>query len=366
MKKKALLFGGIGAAVVAIAVILILVLSGGDSYRSIIVVEARNNVTVKRDGTNLQAFANMKLRSGDVVEVPGSGFARLKLDGDKYVYLEENTTIFLQAEGDEKNSKTIIYVEKGNMLTEIESKLSDESTFNVVTPNTTMAIRGTITSTSVWQGYYNSEEGVIVYKGEGNANTGTDSTNGEFCTITDTYIYEGEVLMTGFGKNNDRVEYFQKVLSKGEGLQNATPVDKIAGTEYVKEYHVKDLDVVWTYPESGDGKAFEDLGDLLEYVNSLPEEYAVTFLFPDRVDPTGVKGTEGSLDEHVVVLIQKAQKEKAEPAPTDTPAPTEVPATPTPTSTPIPTPTPTEEPTPEPTVIEAGDPTPTEIEETPT
>ena len=38
MKKKALLFGGIGAAVVAIAVILILVLSGGDSYRSIIVV----------------------------------------------------------------------------------------------------------------------------------------------------------------------------------------------------------------------------------------------------------------------------------------------------------------------------------------
>ena len=169
MKKKALLFGGIGAAVVVIAVILILVLSGGDSYRSIIVVEARNNVTVKRDGTNLQAFANMKLRSGDVVEVPGEGFARLKLDGDKYVYLEENTTIFLQAEGDEKNSKTIIYVEKGNMLTEIENKLSDDSSFNVVTPNTTMAIRGTITSTSVWQGYYNSEKGVIVYQGEGNA-----------------------------------------------------------------------------------------------------------------------------------------------------------------------------------------------------
>ena len=165
MKKKALLFGGIGAAVVAIAVILILVLSGGDSYRSIIVVEARNNVTVKRDGTNLQAFANMKLRSGDVVEVPGGGYARLKLDNDKYVYLEENTTIFLQAEGDEKNSKTIIYVEQGNMLTEIQNKLSDESTFNVVTPNTTMAIRGTITSTAVWQGYYDADQGVIVYRG---------------------------------------------------------------------------------------------------------------------------------------------------------------------------------------------------------
>ena len=49
MNKK-ILFGGIGAAVVAVIVILILLLSGGDkSYRSIIVVEAEGNVSVKRD-----------------------------------------------------------------------------------------------------------------------------------------------------------------------------------------------------------------------------------------------------------------------------------------------------------------------------
>ncbi|MBO4510779.1 MAG: hypothetical protein J5718_05490 [Lachnospiraceae bacterium] len=48
MNKKFLLFGGIGAAVVAVAVILIIALSGGDkAYRSIIVVEADGNVSIK-------------------------------------------------------------------------------------------------------------------------------------------------------------------------------------------------------------------------------------------------------------------------------------------------------------------------------
>ena len=150
--KKWAIFGGAGAGVVVAAVVLVLLLTGkGKAYRSIIVVEVEGKVSVSRDGNNYDAYPQMKLRSGDGLSVPAGGFARLKLDGDKYVYLEENTVISLQAAGTAANSKTIIYIEQGNMLTEIQNKLSSKSSYDVVTPNTTMAIRGTVTQTIVWK-----------------------------------------------------------------------------------------------------------------------------------------------------------------------------------------------------------------------
>ena len=130
---------------------MILLSGRGKAYRSIIVVEVEGKVSVSRDGNSYDAYPQMKLRSGDGLSVPAGGFARLKLDGDKYVYLEENTVISLQAAGTAANSKTIIYIEQGSMLTEIQKKLSSKSSYDVVTPNTTMAIRGTVTHTIVWK-----------------------------------------------------------------------------------------------------------------------------------------------------------------------------------------------------------------------
>ena len=248
MNKKFLLFGGIGAAVVAVAVILIIALSGGDkAYRSIIVVEADGNVSIKRDGDTLQAYANMKLRSGDGVEVPASGFARLKLDGDKYVYLEENTIISLQAEGDEKNSKTIIYVEQGNMLTEIESKLSEQSAFNVVTPNTTMAIRGTVTSTSVRKDYDDADKAITEYSGSGDSPLyeGDSNGSGKLCYITDNFVFEGETELTIYTIVGDDVVYEKRILTAGNGIHVTTPVEVAAGSEYVKKSQVKETVVFW-------------------------------------------------------------------------------------------------------------------------
>ena len=117
MKKKILMFGGIGAAVVAIAVVLIIILSGGEkAYRAIIILECEGTVSVKRDGSSVSAYPNMKLRSGDGVEVGGNAFARLKLDGDKYVYLDENTIISLKAEGDELQERADALEAEGDVL----------------------------------------------------------------------------------------------------------------------------------------------------------------------------------------------------------------------------------------------------------
>ena len=150
MNKKALIFGGGAIAVVAIVVALIFIFTGGeDAYRSIKVFEIDGTCTVERDGDTLDAFKNMSLSSGDSFTVGESSFARLKLDDDKYVYLGANTKINLTATGTANDSKTMVYIERGSMLTEVKKKLSATSSYDIVTPNTTMSIRGTKTLTEV-------------------------------------------------------------------------------------------------------------------------------------------------------------------------------------------------------------------------
>ncbi|MBO4267714.1 MAG: FecR domain-containing protein [Lachnospiraceae bacterium] len=150
MNKKALIFGGGAIAVVAIVVALIFIFTGGeDAYRSIKVFEIDGTCTVERDGDTLDAFKNMSLSSGDSFTVGEGSFARLKLDDDKYVYLEANTKINLTATGTANDSKTMVYIERGSMLTEVKKKLSATSSYDIVTPNTTMSIRGTKTLTEV-------------------------------------------------------------------------------------------------------------------------------------------------------------------------------------------------------------------------
>ena len=69
---------------------------------------------------------------------------RLKLDEDKYALVEEDTVLEIYATGNESSSKTDIRLEKGAITVEVENKLNDESSFEVTTPNSVMAIRGTV------------------------------------------------------------------------------------------------------------------------------------------------------------------------------------------------------------------------------
>lgn len=144
MNKKGIIIGAIGAVVVAAVVCIVLLLTGGEeAYRSIQVFEIDGTCTVTRDNDKLDAYKNMKLQSGDKFEVGDGSYARLKLDDDKFVYLQATTRISMTAEGTANDSKTIIFVENGSMTTEVRRKLSATSSYDIVTPNTTMSIRGT-------------------------------------------------------------------------------------------------------------------------------------------------------------------------------------------------------------------------------
>ena len=233
MKKWIWITLGIVAAIAIAAAVILIFVVGRNDYRSIKVFEIGGDARVERGADTLDAFKDMSLSSGDVLEVHDDSFVRLKLDDDKYVYLEAGTRIELYATGTEKDSKTRVFVSRGSMMTEVRKKLSARSSYDIVTPNTTMSIRGTKTLTEVTE----------------DAATGDIKTN--------SAVYEGKVTLMAVKVAPDgKVVSVEKELTEGDSNSVST----------VKEELVSEEDM----------KSIVDFGETLkgEKVESLSEEEA--------------------------------------------------------------------------------------------
>ena len=117
--------------------------------RLIRVIELTGACIVERAGETLPAAADMALLSGDVIETPEGGSARILLDEDKFLFLDGATRVRITAEGNAADSRTMIWLEKGSMYTDVRQKLSEASVFEIFSANSAMSIRGTKTLTQV-------------------------------------------------------------------------------------------------------------------------------------------------------------------------------------------------------------------------
>lgn len=140
-------------AVVALIVVGIIsaVTLKKDDYRSISVEETKGEVTIAGDKGNGPAYAGQHLYSGDDVTVGGSSELTMCMDTDKYMYAEENTHFTLQASAGSEDSKIKIYMDEGSTLHKLESKLGENDTYEVDTPNSTMSVRGTTFRVTVYK-----------------------------------------------------------------------------------------------------------------------------------------------------------------------------------------------------------------------
>lgn len=144
-KKKIIIISSIAAVLVAAAaIILIFVLRKDEEYRIVKIYEIKGEAVVTREGIgDMDAYGNMVLESGDVVYLK-SGTMTLKLDDDKYMYVEPETEFKLVATGSAADSKTSIELNYGAVTSDIQNALSEDSSYEVNTPNSNMAVRGTI------------------------------------------------------------------------------------------------------------------------------------------------------------------------------------------------------------------------------
>lgn len=165
MGRKKLIAVLAAVAIVVLGVLVYIMAFGNrnQSYRSIKIVEMEGTVIIERAGKeSLNASVNMNLVSGDYVTTAQDSYVVLRLDSDKYVMLGENGAMTVNAEGDEQNGRTSIELAAGSVLNEIQNPLSQDSTFDIVMPNATMSVRGT-----VFEVRKNSDGtcGVLVYGG---------------------------------------------------------------------------------------------------------------------------------------------------------------------------------------------------------
>ncbi len=138
----------IGIAAVLVVVLLVIafvfLFNKKEAYRIIKVYEVNGKATVERESIGqMDAYANMVLESGDTVSLQ-SGEMTLKLDEDKYVYVEADTQFRLIATGNAANSKTSIALDHGAITNEIQNPLNQDSSYEVNTPNSNMSVRGTV------------------------------------------------------------------------------------------------------------------------------------------------------------------------------------------------------------------------------
>ena len=142
MKKK-ILIPIIAGVLVIIGVVLFLVLSSDkdDAYYSIKVLETKGKVSIERDKRKMSAEPGLKMRDKDYIMVLGDGFARIDCDRSTYARFEHDTEASFIANSEKKLKIKLV---KGEMVVEVQEKYDSGEALNIVTPNTVMAIRGTV------------------------------------------------------------------------------------------------------------------------------------------------------------------------------------------------------------------------------
>lgn len=145
MNKK-----GIKRAIVSVMILVtlgIFLLGCGKEkgYRMMQVYQVNGTATIERENIGgMNAYENLNLVSGDKVEVAADSYIRLKVDEDKFVLAEASSEFSIVASGTADSGRTEIDLKKGAVTVEVQNKLSDDASFEVTTPNSVMAVRGTV------------------------------------------------------------------------------------------------------------------------------------------------------------------------------------------------------------------------------
>lgn len=293
-KQKILLFSVIVlilAAIVAVVILIVHHVSGDEmgTYRSIQIYQLEGTATIEREEIGeIEAAENFYLESGDYVSVDEDSYMRLQLDEDKYVLVEPNTIFSIVAEGTEDTSETSIDLEEGAITNEIQNTLNEDSYYEITTPNSVMAVRGTVFRVEVSM----DDEGEIYTK--------VDTFEG----VVETYLIlpdgtaEEELVLVEGGKevtihmNEETTEYVSEpqdidyeefpyaVLQfLGEVVENGTMLegvtqeeleDMIAEKAEEEEYEYGD------YVQEDDYSEYEDESEEIEEAEETEQENGAT------------------------------------------------------------------------------------------
>ena len=146
IKRKRIII--IVSGIVLLAAIIgafLLFMNKNDEYRTIQIYKIEGSAKVDRDGVgSIDAYDGMMMQSGDTVYTDKESCLYFKMDEDKFALLEPESTVHMETSGTSADSRTTFTLESGALVSRLDNKLSSGSVYEVNTPNSTMAVRGTV------------------------------------------------------------------------------------------------------------------------------------------------------------------------------------------------------------------------------
>ncbi len=123
-----------------------------DQERVAVIIDLSGDVRISKSGgeKTFEAKKNTNLTHGDRIITGRDSWAKLSLDGNKEIKIDEKSYISLSelTYDKEKGEKTGIKLFVGKLWTSIKKKLGKDDEFNISTPNAVMGARGTKFSVS--------------------------------------------------------------------------------------------------------------------------------------------------------------------------------------------------------------------------
>lgn len=159
---------GMGTVCVVIVVAFLLLFGQKDRMVSVIEYEGIAEVLKHLQQEAVAVFEGMRIEEGDRLTTGEASSVTMLVDEDKVVRLAENSqadfTAITKASGGEATS---IHLENGTIINDIKSKLDDNITYEITTPNATVSVRGTyfVVYVGPAEGYEGIVTKVNVYDG---------------------------------------------------------------------------------------------------------------------------------------------------------------------------------------------------------
>ncbi|MBQ8827111.1 MAG: FecR domain-containing protein [Oscillospiraceae bacterium] len=136
---------------------------GGQAYRNITVSDISGSVAVIRDTRQFYASKNTILKSGDIINTNETSRIRVKLDFDKYIVIEPNSSVYIYHTGVTDSGEISVNIACGAVICQLNKSLNPGEKFVVKTPNTAVHVRGTVFRTEFeLVPEYNGFENVMV------------------------------------------------------------------------------------------------------------------------------------------------------------------------------------------------------------
>ncbi len=148
LKNKKFLLIAAGVLIAAAAAVLLIM--GRTGFRNIHIYQLDGTAEMQRGEKSVTPYVNMALKSGDHLATLEESYLYMKMDGSKFMMAEPLTRFRLIASGNRSDNRTKIELEVGAVTSHITKPLSEDSSYEVETPNSTMAVRGTSFRVLVW------------------------------------------------------------------------------------------------------------------------------------------------------------------------------------------------------------------------